>query len=403
MPGTAPDGSVVMRPVAVRMRRLAACPVRLLAASLLLAGVIGGVAPVTASAAGAAVRAPATFSISGGLSGVAATSASNAWAVGYTGSDTSQKTLILHWNGTAWKRVTSPSPAGGASLSRVVATSANNAWAIGGTGSDKILILRWNGTAWKQVPIPNLPSYSTISAIAATSASNAWAVGSIGNNKTLILRWNGTAWKQVSSPSPLASYLTGVAATSASNAWAVGYTGVGTLILHWNGRKWTRVSSPIPGSRSVPVPSVGGTLIGVTAISAASAWVVGTTGDCGCGNGDSVILRWNGTAWKQVPSPTPAGGGRKDGAALGSVAATSADSAWAVGVSGCGCEPDTTWPFIVRWNGTAWKQVPSAIQSVGAFLSAVAATSASNAWAVGSASGGKTLIEHWNGTAWKLS
>jgi len=402
MPGTALDGSGVMTSVAMRMPRLAARPVRLVAASLLLAGVAGGVTQFTASAAGAAVRAPATFSISGGLSGVVAISGTNAWAVGSTGSNSSAKTLILHWNGTTWTRVASPSPAGGAALSSVAATSPTSAWAIGSTGNNKTLILHWNGTAWNQVPSPNLASYSVISAITATSPTNAWAVGSVGNNKTLILHWNGIAWKQVPSPSLPATYLTSVAATSASNAWAIGYTGTGTLVLHWNGSTWKRVSSPTPGLETSPVSSTGGTLIGVGTVSAATAWAVGTTGDCGCGNGDSLILRWNGTAWKQVPSPTPAGG-RKAGAALRNVAATSTNNAWAVGVSGCGCMPSSYWPFILRWNGTAWKQVPSAIQSVNTSLSAVAATSASNAWAVGTTGTGKTLIEHWNGTAWKLS
>jgi hypothetical protein len=60
---------------------------------------------------------------SGTLSGVAATSASNAWAVGGA--------LILHWNGKTWKRVPSPSSAAG--LSGVAATSATNAWAVGGS------------------------------------------------------------------------------------------------------------------------------------------------------------------------------------------------------------------------------------------------------------------------------
>jgi hypothetical protein len=282
-------------------------------------------------------------------------------------------------------------------------TSPSNAWAIGATSNRKTLILHWNGTAWGQVPVPDLPSYSVLSAIAATSPGNAWAVGSIGSNKTLILHWNGTAWKQVPSPSPpLATYLTSVTATSASNAWAIGYAGIGTLVLHWNGTTWKRVSSPTPGPQNSPVPSVDGTLIGVSAISAASAWAVGTTGDCGCGNGDSLILHWNGSNWKRVPSPTPAGG-RRGGAALVSVAATSADNAWAVGASGCGCLPSSFWPFILRWNGTAWEQVPSAIQSVETRLSGVAATSASNAWAVGTTGTGKTLIEHWNGVAWKLS
>ena len=402
MPGTALDGSGVMTSAAMRMPRLVARPIRLAAGSLLLAGVVGGVTQLTASAAGAAVRAPATFSISGGLSDVVATSETNAWAVGSTGSSSSAKTLILHWNGTAWKRVASPSPAGSAGLSSVAATSPTNAWAIGSAGNNKTLILHWNGTTWKQVPSPNLASYSVLSAMAATSPTNAWAVGSAGNNKTLILHWNGTTWKQVPSPSPPPAYLTSVAATSASNAWAVGYTGTGTLVLHWNGKTWKRVSSPTPGLQTSPVPSTGGTLIAVGTVSAATAWAVGTTGGCGCGNGDSLILRWNGTAWKQVPSPTPAGG-RKAGAALRSVAATSTNNAWAVGVSGCGCMASSHWPFILRWNGTAWKQVPSAIQSVNTSLSAVAATSESNAWAVGTTGAGKTLIEHWNGTAWKLS
>lgn len=37
----------------------------------------------------------------GDLLGVAATSATNVWAVGYT--DGGGKTLIVHWNGTSWK------------------------------------------------------------------------------------------------------------------------------------------------------------------------------------------------------------------------------------------------------------------------------------------------------------
>jgi hypothetical protein len=42
----------------------------------------------------------ASFTSSGDFSGVAATSATNAWAVGGTANG---HTLILHWNGTTWK------------------------------------------------------------------------------------------------------------------------------------------------------------------------------------------------------------------------------------------------------------------------------------------------------------
>ena len=57
---------------------------------------------------------------------MAATSASNAWAVGDTMTgDTSFKTVILRWNGNAWKQVPSPAPGGSSNLSGVAATSAS--------------------------------------------------------------------------------------------------------------------------------------------------------------------------------------------------------------------------------------------------------------------------------------
>src|SRR5690242_17760591 len=51
-----------------------------------------------------------------GLAAVAATSATDAWAVGSRLTPGgSYRTLIEHWNGNAWKVEPSPNPAGGAS------------------------------------------------------------------------------------------------------------------------------------------------------------------------------------------------------------------------------------------------------------------------------------------------
>ena len=95
----------------MRTPQLATRLVRILAVPLLLAGVVAGVAPVTAAAARTGSPGPAaSFTISGALAGVAATSASNAWAVGSTGSTSSSKALIVRWNGTGWKQVPSPAP-----------------------------------------------------------------------------------------------------------------------------------------------------------------------------------------------------------------------------------------------------------------------------------------------------
>src|SRR6185437_14633297 len=104
------------------------------------------------------------------------------------------------------------------------------------------------------------------------------------------------SWKQFKTPNPgSTTHLDGVAAVSASNVWAVGSfsnndSAARTLILHWNGSKWKQVPSPHPGVES--------DLFSVAA-SHGSAWAVGDFSTASREN--SLILRWNGTRWKKVP------------------------------------------------------------------------------------------------------
>jgi hypothetical protein len=368
-----------------------------MAVPLLLAAATG-VAPAASAAAQPAPAGPAaSFTINGFLNGVAAVSARDAWAVGST---LSGKTLILRWNGKAWKRVPSPSAHGpGADnfLYGVTATSATNAWAVGfayvGT-TGKTLLLRWNGKTWKRVPSP-APADLSLYAVAATSARNAWAVGA-DEHGALILHWDGTVWKRVPSPG-LKGAFEAVAATSARNAWAVGFAGIagGTgvpstnrpLIMRWNGVAWKRVPSHLaPGL---------GNLRGVAATSAGNAWAVGCTGCSAEGAGDPLIERWDGTAWKHVPGPSS-----DDLDGLWGVAATAPTNAWAVGTPDGGPGHTTG---IVRWNGHTWKPVPSPNPGGQEHVYGVAATSARNAWAVGQTEATtpfKSVISHWNGIAW---
>jgi len=199
------------------------------------------------------------------LSAVSASSAASAWAVGETYNTTAgaYQALILHWNGTAWAQQPSGAPSSGTSyLQGVTATSASNAWAVGyvfTSAGRQSLILHWNGSTWAQVPNPNpSSSWTVLYAVTATSRTNAWAAGEYVTSDigyTLIEHWNGTVWTQVASPTPGGPVvrLSGVAASSARNAWAVGNYGPSTapteqsLILHWNGTAWTQVPSPDPG------------------------------------------------------------------------------------------------------------------------------------------------------------
>jgi hypothetical protein len=258
------------------------------------------------------------------LSSISAASPTDVWAVGFSASSTGvEQTLIEHWDGTAWTISPSPSPGRRANhLNGVRAVSATDAWAVGhiaGSGpSSRTLILHWNGTAWARVLSPSPGSSDDLAGVAATSGSDAWAVGH-ATLQPLILHWNGTAWARATVPASIAGSLAGVSATSASSAWAVGRSSTGsgnqTLALRWNGRRWIHATSPSPGIVSQ--------LFGVAATSPGNAWAVGV--DTTQTTDQALILHWSGGTWSAVPGPGP------DGGTLFAVAATSASNAWAVG------------------------------------------------------------------------
>jgi hypothetical protein len=118
-------------------------------------------------------------------------------------------------------------------------------------GTERTLILHWNGTTWSQDKSPNPNGSPFLYSVSATSSTDAWAVGYYTKGsafKTLILHWNGSTWSRVASPNPGpagGNLLYGVSATSPTNAWATGSTCTfcavsQVLILHWNGTSWSR-------------------------------------------------------------------------------------------------------------------------------------------------------------------
>jgi hypothetical protein len=274
------------------------------------------------------------------LYAVAASSATNVWAVGKYHDDTNvERTLTQHWDGSIWKVVSSPNL--GSSHNRlygVAVLNASSAWAVGsyddGTSISLPLLLRWNGTSWQNSPAPALAGATeiTIKGVTAIANNNAWAVGSYrdsnsGNVNTLILRWNGTNWQKVASPNPnsFRNGLNAVTAVSASDIWAVGYTSDGsgykTLALRWNGTSWQAVSSPSPGSPN-------NELLGVAAIASNDIWAVGYSG-ISDDDGEALVLHWNGASWQAVARPDSGATTLNAADALGGLV-------WAVGAENIG-------------------------------------------------------------------
>ena len=148
-------------------------------------------------------------------SGVAATSARNAWAVGSTGTSR-PRTLIVHWNGSDLDASAQPHPRRRRRPRPAVAAISGQQCLGGRPGrhaAGKTLILRWNGTTWKRVPSPSPGSGGSLSGVAAASARTAWAVGSTstgsGNRRSDRATGTASAWKRVPSPSTPDSSLRG--------------------------------------------------------------------------------------------------------------------------------------------------------------------------------------------------
>jgi hypothetical protein len=104
-----------------------------------------------------------------------------------------------------------------------------------------------------------------------------------------------------------------------------------------------------------------------------------------------------------VPSPNAPVGE----SVLTSVRASSATDAWAVGSSCCATNNFGRAALTEHWNGSAWSVVPSLDTRLkDELLNAVIDISPSNAWAVGetkqsSFRTGGPLILHWNGASWQ--
>ena len=264
----------------------------------------------------------------------------------------------MHWDGTRWSVVPSPSPTGALSsgLSNVVAIASRDVWAFGDQRTEQdpqlpaqVLVERWNGATWQIVSSPPLPSPApshsggSLSATRIPGTDQLWAVGewsplTMGRGDPLIERWTGTAWQIVPSPAVPAGALgggwSGVVALSTTNAWAVGsYAATHPqdshpMIAHWDGTSWQNVVTDL---------NTEGALTSVAAGAAndvrATGWLV--TGP-GASNGISdveqvpLIEQWNGTNWQIASVPALPSGFLSQGQGL-NIATDGAGNYWAVG------------------------------------------------------------------------
>jgi hypothetical protein len=384
------------------------------------------------------------------LNEVVAIALNDVWAVGTYTFNNIGLTLAVHWDGTQWTQVNSPSPGQTRSaLNSVTATSASDVWAVGSyvSGSPSItqtVAMRWNGTSWGIAATVNAdPSNNVLIDVAAVSPDEVWAVGYLGagnSARTLTERYirqcptatatvTGTVpstatrtntptitptrtrtatptqtplcppqWTIVSSPNTASEshFLRDVAMVSANDVWAVGYYVSSTtfrnqtLIMHWDGSGWSIVSSPNGGE------NVSNYLYGVSSVAPNDVWAVGWYGNA-TGNDRTLTMHWDGAQWTIIDSPNPL----PQGNFLYAVDALSSNDVWAVG-TGTGSGVGTV---AIHWDGTSWQTVATPNTASFNRFHSVSGIAANDVWAVGNSFNNstghtETLTMHWDGSAW---
>jgi hypothetical protein len=297
-------------------------------------------ATVTATATSTAFTVVKHFN-NASLSATAAIADNDIWAVG----GSSSQPFAVHFDGTNWRAVSTPTISGGGSFSGVTAVASNDVWAVGyqsvSSSMDQPLIEHWDGTSWSVVSSPNLSQGGLLQAVTAISTNNVWAVGALDNSSdALVEHWDGTSWNVVASAAFTgAGAMKGVSADASNDVWAVG----GNVILHFDGTSWSSTVLP-------PALYGGPLLFGVAALSPSNVWAVGMVRPSASVEWLPLVKHWDGTSWSTVSSPDP---NPKIGYNLKGIAAISASDIWAAGTVG-----------IENWNGTSWSPVSAVPKGV---------------------------------------
>ena len=195
------------------------------------------------------------------------------------------------------------------SMRDVWVNSANSAFVVGAHS----FLAHYTGGQWvADAPPGGTHSDRLLLGVWSDSPSNAWAVG----RASTVYRWNGTVWNMVSDS------LRPVAAGDGYNAvWGSGSTvwvvGDNTILR----------CSPSCANETAPGS---GALLSVWGSSASNIFAVGDGGR---------IVRYNGSAWSAMSSPTSR--------TLARVSGSGANDVWAVGDS-----------VVLHFDGSQWSSVP---------------------------------------------
>jgi len=391
---------------------------------------------------------------------------SDAWATAVASEISGLSASVLHWDGSSWTAVYAlASDADYVSSGQVACAKGSDVWVLYGEFQAPASIFRWDGSAWDAMPVPPAAGDGWLRVAASgdtivmdgvevdTWTGSAWqatplpvalpapgfSIQSLGDvdvapghtaewlatGSDLIAR-SGGAWDTSGLASPLwlgsvfgaqggpAVYATGAASAqgplilgrrdAAALSWS--FAPASPSVSAAGGPSWGASQDDIwvAGPSGAIVHVAGGTLtstvlgsapiVGISGTSANNVWAL----DDGGG-----VYRWNGAAWSSTIPPMRASfdGGPSDVTGV-DIAVVGPDEAW--GVGNWNTAEQGPQGAVFHWDGRSWSgEWLGSIDLPGTYAVAIAATSATDVWVVGSSlwhlasSGSWTVVQSGTG------
>jgi hypothetical protein len=302
----------------------------------------GGDVPFIEHWDGSAFKLVATPVAKSFLQGVACASSTDCWAAGGAGTPPPQTSfgqvgsfvpLLDHYDGSKWSAVRPPNPGGmpDDELSDVSCAASDDCYAVGWTRSDdsgRTLIEYWNGKRWQIASHAALAgqTFSAMAGIACPSkciavgveqatkndpphvvaevqAADRLAVKHSHKHRTVLV-WESVA---MPSPPPLNDYtqvhgmacpaLNDCLATGSAYFWPAGGLDPGEAVAwHWDGRRWSLIMPNLARSANQ--------LSDIACLSRISCWAVGST-FTDMDNSPAVTASWNGSKFSESSNDNP--------------------------------------------------------------------------------------------------
>jgi hypothetical protein len=320
-------------------------------------------------------------------------------------------------SGPRWPVVRTPSPPGppNGTLFAVSCASADDCMAIGSTTSGGGVIVveqqarfrRWSKAACA-TPIECLAPR------ARQHAAEPNDVVIVDGPSGFVEHWDGSGWRFAAAPTVTDGllFLNAVDCPAANTCFAAGslvtFTPttfeIESVVMRWNGSAWTKSTIPdVAGSFSTALNAIDCT--SATNCVAVGDYLTGNPNQPSSVGDHPLIARWNGTTWTLANVTAPAGSAEEF------LADVSCAGGTCVAVGGYLDGAGTAHPLTAISTGSTWTAASAPIPG-GAnhaqFIS-VACTSATGCVAGGSAFAGALddddpsfipLAERWNGTSW---